>query len=90
MRAILIHPRDNVATLLSPAQAGERVAIAGMAQTVVVPEALPLGHKFAVHAITQQDAIIKYGEVIGYATQNIAIGMHVHVHNLVSGRGRTS
>jgi altronate dehydratase small subunit len=34
------------------------------------------------------DSIIKYGEVIGVATREIAPGQHVHVHNLESRRGR--
>ena len=32
--------------------------------------------------------IVKYGEIIGRATQDIAVGQHVHVHNLESCRGR--
>ncbi|MDP1993088.1 MAG: SAF domain-containing protein [Syntrophales bacterium] len=34
------------------------------------------------------DLIVKYGEPIGIATQDIRIGQHVHVHNLESARGR--
>ena len=40
------------------------------------------GHKYARVPIKAGEAVIKYGEVIGYATQDIAIGEHVHTHNL--------
>jgi altronate dehydratase small subunit len=32
--------------------------------------------------------ILKYGEVIGRATKNIASGTHAHIHNIESLRGR--
>jgi altronate dehydratase small subunit len=51
-------------------------------------EKIRFGHKFAIRAIGRGEAIIKYGEPIGLATQDIAAGRHVHVHNLESTRGR--
>lgn len=46
---------------------------------------VPVGHKIAVRAVAQGDPVIKYGHVIGYATQDIAVGDHVHSHNLEYG-----
>lgn len=43
--------------------------------------AIPVGHKFAVQAIKQDDPIIKYNQIIGFAAQDIAAGEHVHTHN---------
>ena len=40
------------------------------------------GHKYAISLISTGEPVIKYGECIGFATTNIAIGEHVHVHNL--------
>ena len=40
------------------------------------------GHKYARVPIKAGDAVIKYGEVIGIATADIAVGEHVHTHNL--------
>ena len=46
--------------------------------------AVPSGHKVARRAIAQGEFVIKYGEIIGRATQDIAPGEWVHTHNPVS------
>lgn len=43
---------------------------------------VPRGHKVALSAIKAGEKIIKYGEVIGSASQDIAEGEWVHSHNL--------
>ena len=40
------------------------------------------GHKFALTDIAKGEKVIKYGMPIGYATENIAKGAHVHTHNV--------
>lgn len=45
---------------------------------------IPAGHKFALKDISKGEPVIKYGEIIGRATKNIAEGEWVHVHNLKS------
>lgn len=45
----------------------------------------PAGHKIARTAIAQGAAVVKYGQIIGYATADIALGEHVHSHNLAFG-----
>ena len=47
-------------------------------------ETVPAGHKYALRAIAEGEAVIKYGEIIGRATQNIAKGEWVHTHNVRS------
>ena len=47
-------------------------------------EKIPAGHKFALTDITEGEYVIKYGEIIGKATQNIAKGDWVHTHNVKS------
>ncbi|WP_146590229.1 UxaA family hydrolase [Puniceibacterium confluentis] len=39
------------------------------------------GHKIARVAMSQGDAIYKFGQIIGHATRDIAAGAHVHSHN---------
>ena len=34
------------------------------------------------------DSILKYGETIGRATEDIPAGRHAHIHNIESLRGR--
>jgi altronate hydrolase len=43
---------------------------------------VPSGHKVALVDIPRGTHVRKYGEVIGVATDDIAAGSHVHVHNL--------
>lgn len=45
---------------------------------------IPAGHKVALCDIKKGDFIIKYGQVIGRATENINKGDWVHSHNLKS------
>jgi altronate hydrolase len=41
-----------------------------------------LGHKFAVRRIRAGEAVLKYGQIIGFAAADIPAGAHVHVHNV--------
>jgi altronate hydrolase len=43
---------------------------------------VPPGHKVATQAIAAGEAVRRYDQIIGHATQAIAPGQHVHVHNL--------
>ena len=47
-------------------------------------ESIPAGHKYALRAIKTGEYVIKYGEIIGKATQDIAQGEWVHTHNVKS------
>src|SRR5262245_12920655 len=84
--ALVISARDNVATALDDLEAGAQIEIGG--QAVVASEQIPRGHKLALRAITAGEQVIKYGSPIGIATADIPPGTHVHVHNVVSTRGR--
>ncbi len=76
---IRIHVNDNVVIarqqlLGGTALAGEGVTVSGL---------VPPGHKVATRAIAQGEAVRRYDQIIGTATQAIAPGQHVHTHNLV-------
>lgn len=45
---------------------------------------IPAGHKYALKPIKKGEYVIKYGEIIGKATQDIAEGEWVHTHNVKS------
>lgn len=89
-RAIVIDPKDNVASLLADVQNNEMVQAQSGEEFMKfqIKEPLPFGHKFALKPIKKGENVIKYGEIIGRATQDIAEGGHVHVHNVESLRGR--
>jgi altronate dehydratase small subunit len=91
----VLNPKDNVATALRDLAAGERVwaqrdpgaGAAGRIE-VEVKQAIAFGHKLALVAIARDEPVLKYGEAIGLAAQDIAPGEHVHTHNVESQRGR--
>jgi altronate hydrolase len=45
------------------------------------------GHKYAIRPIAANENVIKYGMPIGHATEDIAVGEHVHVHNVKTNLG---
>ena len=52
--------------------------------TLVGQGEIPAGHKFALRDIKKDEYVIKYGEIIGRATQDIKTGDWVHTHNVKS------
>ena len=88
-RAILLNQSDNVATLIDEGSSGDDCLLQGEGSgSVKLTKDIPFGHKVAISNINVGDDIIKYGEVIGLATEVIATGQHAHIHNIESRRGR--
>ena len=54
-------------------------------EQITVLSEIPAGHKIALHACNVGDAVKRYGQIIGFATQPIKPGEHVHMHNLGMG-----
>jgi hypothetical protein len=81
-RLLMLAPGDSVYVLRAAIDAGEAIMVDG--QQVVVEKRIGMGHKLAAKAMGPEDKVIKYGAPIGSATQPIAIGEHVHLHNLKS------
>ena len=90
--ALVIHPDDDVAVALRDLAVGDTVNVrdGGAVHRITLCEAIPLGHKLARHAMSIGAPIRKYGECIGAATVDIALGAHVHIHNMASCRARRS
>ena len=90
--ATALAPEDNVAMLLQPVAAGERVLVKGPqgVTELFATEPIALCHKIALADLSAGDAVVKYGECIGEATAPIARGSWVHVHNVRSRRGRAA
>lgn len=88
--AITINERDNVSTALRDIRTGETVivGIAEKTKKLLLINDIPYGHKFAIKDISKGENILKYGEIIGRATQEIALGAHAHIQNIESLRGR--
>lgn len=77
-----VDPRDHVATVLRDIAAGETLDLHGM--TIVARAAVPKGHKIATRSVSAGEDVLKYGWPIGRALVDIAIGDHVHVHNVAT------
>jgi len=76
---LVLADRDDVAVALRPIAAGDPVA---PPSGIVARSRIPVGHKIARHDIAAGTAVLKYGQVIGWAHEPIRAGDHVHVHNL--------
>ena len=80
------HQADNVAVAVEDIAAGSNAQGRFRDQPgdmqFIVSDSVPLGHKFAIRAITKGADVIEYGVTIGMATSDIAEGQSVHVHNL--------
>ena len=89
-RALVMHPKDNVATTVEEIQPGDQVKITGGGEvrSLAATEAIPFGFKIALEEIPQGAIILKYGETIGKAGRPIARGALVHIHNLEGTRAR--
>jgi altronate hydrolase len=52
---------------------------------VTARERVPRGHKMAARAIAAGAPIVKFGQIIGFATRDVAAGEWVHEHNVAMG-----
>ena len=80
MKTIKINSSDNVLIALNDLEAGTKPEC-----NIVLKEHIPAGHKIAIKDIKKEEAIIKYGEIIGYAKKDIREGEWVHTHNIKTG-----
>ncbi len=78
-----LHPEDQVAVLKRTLKKGVRVERGD--KIWETQSTIPAGHKVALCSLSKGDPLLKYGQIIGFATQEIHPGDHVHVHNLGMG-----
>jgi altronate hydrolase/galactarate dehydratase len=78
---IRLHGLDNVVIALQDMPAGSKPSEVASP----LPDAVPRGHKIAARAIAKGEEVIRYGQIIGQATEDIAAGAHIHSHNLGMG-----
>lgn len=86
-KAVLVNKKDNVAVVIEAVERGEEIRVeTGEHPPVILAAAtdLPIYHKVALQDIKKGSAVMKYGEEIGVATEDIPKGSHVHVHNVTS------
>ena len=84
--AIILKPNDNVGTSIKPLKKNTEIILKLEKQSInfVIKENIKLCHKFSLSKIRRGDKIIKYGEIIGVAIDDIQSGNLVHIHNIQS------
>ncbi len=73
---IRLHPDDSVVIARATLLPGTPVV-----EGVAAQERIPAGHKVAVRPIATGEPVRRYGQIIGFASQAISAGQHVHVQN---------
>lgn len=76
--AVRLHEADNVLVALNSLERGEVIHDYEIRAAAEIPR----GHKTAARPIQSGEKIIKYGQIIGVAAEDIAPGEHVHTHNV--------
>ncbi|MDM0071683.1 altronate dehydratase family protein [Variovorax sp. J31P207] len=80
--AFKLHPDDNVAIARNAIAKG--TVLAEFANLVVTAD-VPAAHKVALAPVALGEPVLRYGQIIGFTTQPIEPGEHVHTHNLAMG-----
>src|SRR5690349_16764652 len=78
---IRLHPADDVVIARVELPAGTLVPKENIRASVRVPP----GHKIAMRDVAKGQPVHRYNQIIGFATQDIKAGDHVHVHNVAMG-----
>jgi altronate hydrolase len=78
-RALRLDRRDNVLVAVTAVPVSRRV------DGVTAVQDIPAGHKLAAAPIAKGEPVRKFGQIIGFASQAIRAGEHVHEHNCAYG-----
>ena len=84
--AIHLRPEDNVAIATRTLETGVSIEVGG--GRIAPSKRIGLGHKMALKNIKKGETVIKYGQIIGFATTEINPGDHVHAPGPVRARTR--
>ena len=77
---IELHGNDDVLIALRDVPAGTELP-----GSITTTADIPTGHKVARRAIASGAPVHRYNQVIGFASEDIQPGAHVHTHNLAMG-----
>ncbi len=76
---IRITSQDNIGIVTDPNGLEKGTVVL---ETVTAKQFIPMGHKIALVRIVQGDTVIRYGQPIGYATQDIQPGEWLNEKNI--------
>ena len=74
-RTLRLNAKDNLVVAVDAIEIG--ASVEGVAATARVPR----GHKMATVKIAKGAPVLKFGQIIGFATEDIPPGAHIHTHN---------
>ena len=74
-RTLRLNPKDNVIVAVDVIEAGAQP------EGVIALAKVPRGHKMATAKIEKGAAVLKFGQIIGFASTDILPGAHIHTHN---------
>jgi altronate hydrolase len=75
-KTLVLNPTDNIAVALANLDVGTPTP-----QGVTTTKRVPKGHKFTIRPVRAGEAIVKFGQIIGFASVDIPAGEWVHEHN---------
>ena len=81
---IVLDEKDNVAVVSDNVKMGEKLRYTQNNNNIdlIAINDVPIYHKISIKDINKSEDIIKYGEKIGSALENILVGEYVHTHNV--------
>lgn len=74
-RTLSLNVKDNIIVAVDAVPQGT------VARGVTATARIPKGHKMASAPIAKGQPVVKFGQIIGFASADIAPGAHVHTHN---------
>ena len=74
-RTLSLNPKDNVIVAVDAVPQGLT------ARGIRAGNRIPRGHKMAACLVPNGAPVVKFGQIIGFATEDIPPGSHVHTHN---------
>ena len=74
-RTLRLNAKDNLIVAVDALDIGRGV------DGVTASARIPRGHKMATAKIAKGAPVIKFGQIIGFATEDILPGQHIHTHN---------
>lgn len=88
INAIHINDADNVVVAIEDIKKGDMVeyVVDEEKKSFEALDDVRIYHKVAKVEIEKDEHVIKYGEHIGLASDDIKIGEHVHTHNVTDSR----
>jgi len=89
-KILRLNSNDNVAIALEDLEPGKVIFFQHEVGSleIEIRDTIPFAHKVAIKNINMGCNVIKYGEIIGCATENIKIGQWVHTHNIHNQRAQ--